>query len=155
MTLWQAYVAAHPEHADETPPVEGFGDSPAMADRLLGWVLDGPKRATAGLVDDFAADNEPVPEVGSHWVVTDGAAIPRAVVRFTDVRIGRLDSVDDRFAWDEGEGDRTRDSWLADHRAFAQRRCVAQGIAIPPEGVDALETVFQRFSVVWPPEHAG
>jgi uncharacterized protein YhfF len=154
MTLWQDYVAAHPEHAHETPPVEAFGDSPAMADRLLGWVLNGPKRATAGFVEDYAADNEPLPAVGSHWVVTDGAGTPRVVLRYTDLRTGRLDSVDDRFAWDEGEGDRTRDSWLADHREFGERRCAAQGIPVPPEGVDALEAVFQRFVVVWPPEHA-
>ncbi|MCW2800128.1 MAG: hypothetical protein JWQ70_1600 [Aeromicrobium sp.] len=65
MTLWRDYVAAHPEHADETPPVEAFGDSAAMADDLLGFVLDGPKRATAGFVEDFAIDNEPLPVVGS------------------------------------------------------------------------------------------
>lgn len=154
MSLWEEYVAAHPEHAGETPPVDAFGDSPAMADELLGLVLHGPKRATAGFIDDYAIDDEPLPVVGSHWVVTDGAGTPRAVLRYIDVRTGRLDSVDDRFAWDEGEGDRTRDSWLVDHRAFGERRCAAQGITIPPEGVDALEAVFQRFVVVWPPEHA-
>jgi len=154
MTLWQEYVAAHPEHADETPPVDAFGDSPELADELLGLVLNGPKRATAGFVEDYALDNEPLPVVGSHWVVADGAGIPRAVLRYTDVRTGRLDSVDEAFAWDEGEGDRTLQTWLADHREFGERRCAAQGIAIPPEGVDALEAIFQRFSIVWPPEHA-
>lgn len=154
MTMWDDYVTAHPEYADETPPVDAFGDSPTMADELLGFVLDGPKRATAGFVEDYASDNEPLPVVGSHWVVTDGSGTPRAVVRYTDVRTGRLDSVDDRFAWDEGEGDRTRDSWLADHREFGDRRCAAQGITIAPGGVDSLETVFQRFAVVWPPQPA-
>ena len=152
--MWDSYVAAHPEHASEDPPVEAFGDSPEMADRLVELVLTGPKRATAGLVEDYAADDEPLPVVGSHWVVTDGRDVPRAVLRYTDVRTGRLDSVDDEFAWDEGEGDRTRATWLADHRAFAERRSAAQGLTIPPAGVDALETVFQRFAVVWPPELA-
>lgn len=154
MTLWRDYVAAHPEHAEETPLVEAFGDSPAMADELLGFVLNGPKRATAGFVDDYRIDNEPLPVVGRHWIVADGAGTPRAVLRYTDVRTGRLDSVDDRFAWDEGEGDRTRDSWLADHRAFGERRCAAQGITVASDGVDALEAVFQRFAIVWPPEYA-
>lgn len=152
--MWDSYVAAHPEHASEDPPVEAFGDSPEMADRLLELVLTGSKRATAGLVADYAADGEALPLAGEHWVVTDGLEQPRAVLRNTDVRTGRLDSVDDEFAWDEGEGDRTRDTWLTDHRAYAERRCAAQGLTIPPEGVDALETVFQRFAVVWPPELA-
>ncbi len=152
--MWDSYVAAHPEHATEAPPIEAFGDSPEMADRLLALVLSGSKRATAGLVADYAADGEPLPVVGEHWIVTDGRDISRAVLRYTDVRTGRLDSVDDQFAWDEGEGDRTRDTWLADHRAFAERRCAAQGLTIPPGGVDALETLFQRFAVVWPPELA-
>jgi uncharacterized protein YhfF len=154
MTLWQEYVAAHPENGCETPPVEAFGDSPAMADELLSLVLNGTKRATAGFVEDYARDHEPLPTVGRHWVVTDGTGNHRAVLRCTGVRTGRLDSVDETFAWDEGEGDRTRHTWLADHRAFGERRCAAQGIAIPAEGIDALEAVFQRFAVVWPPQHA-
>lgn len=154
MTLWHEFLALHPDHRRECPPVEAFGDSPTMADGLLDLVIHGPKRATAGLVADYALDNEPLPRVGQHRVVTDGAGTESVVVRYLDVRVGRLDSVDEQFAWDEGEGDRTRDSWLADHRAFAGRRCAAQGIAIPAEGVDALDTVFQRFAVVWPPHLA-
>jgi uncharacterized protein YhfF len=154
MTLWQEFIAAHPEHANEDPTVEHFGDSPEMADRLLDLVVSGSKRATAGLVADYAIDDEPLPRVGEHWVISNGAGADAVVVRYVDVRTGRLDSVDDRFAWDEGEGDRTRDSWLADHRAFAERRCAAQGIAVPAEGVDELDTVFQRFVIVWPPDLA-
>ena len=62
-----------------------------------------------------------------------------------EIRIGRLDSVDDAFAWDEGEGDRTRDWWLDAHRGFFRRR-------LPHvTDFDALPTVFERFTVVWPP----
>jgi uncharacterized protein YhfF len=152
--MWDAYVTAHPEHADEHPPVEAFGDSPEMADRLVKLVTHGPKRATAGLVEDYAIDGEPLPVVGSHWVVTDGRGVPTAILRYTDVRTGRLDSADERFARDEGEGDLTLNSWLTDHRAFFERRCAAQRIAKPSDGVDGLETIFQRFAVVWPPELA-
>lgn len=154
MTLWEDYLSRHPEHADENPPVEPFGDSSQMADELLELVTHGPKRATAGLVADYAHAKEPLPQVGDHWVVTDGAGVETVVLRCVDIRIGRIDSVDEQFAWDEGEGDRTRDSWLADHRAFAERRCAAENIAVPIEGVGALDAVFQRFAVVWPPHLA-
>ncbi len=144
--LWAAYVAAHPEAADVEPAVEPFGDSPAMADELLALVVGGGKRATAGPV---CPDDHPV-RVGDHWVVLDGSGRSRVVLRTVDVRVGRLDSVDDAFARDEGEGDLTRGWWLRAHRDFARRV-----LGLPDDvDVDAMETRFERFAVVWPPEHA-
>jgi hypothetical protein len=40
----------------------------AVADELLGLVLAGTKRATAGLVADHAHEREPLPRVGGHWI---------------------------------------------------------------------------------------
>ncbi len=149
--LWASYRAATPG----VPEAEGlevgwFGDSPALADELLAFVLSGTKRATAGLVAEYVAEGESLPRVGEHWVVCDGSGAPRAVVRATELRLGPLSSVDDAFAWDEGEYERTRDSWLLHHRAFFRRSCERIGV----EFSDDLEVCFQRFRVVWPPEHA-
>ncbi|MGY1746045.1 ASCH domain-containing protein [Blastococcus sp. SYSU D00695] len=150
--LWRAYraAAADPAPPEEEPVVERFGDSPAMNDELLGLVLAGTKRATAGLVTDFAARGQPLPRIGGHWLVADGAGVPRCVLRSTDLRLGRLASVDDAFAWDEGEGDRTREGWLAGHLRYFTRTLAARG----ERWSDDLEVVFERFAVVWPPEVA-
>lgn len=138
--LWQEFIEAHPEHAGTEPAVEQFGDSPQMADELLALVLAGTKRATAGAAEDG------VPPVDACWVVTDGRGEARAVLRTVEIRVGRLDSVDEGFAFDEGEGDRTRDWWLQAHRGYFRR-------TLPHvDDVDALPTVFERFRVVWPPE---
>jgi len=118
--------------------VLSFGDSPALADELLRCVADGPKRATAGP----ATVAGPLPAPGQRWGVLDGAGRPRLVIEVVQVRRGRLDSVDPAFAWDEGEDDRTLESWLDTHRRFYRRL----GIADP----DACDTVFERFRVVWP-----
>ena len=75
-----------------------------------------------------------------------GDGQPLAVVRTTDVRVGPLSSVDDRFAWDEGEGDRTRAWWLDAHTRFFSRRCHATGSTFS----DDIEVVFARFEPVWP-----
>ena len=151
--LWQEYVAAHPEFQDEQPPVERFGDSDALADELLDLVLAGTKRATAGLVAGYEMDGEDIPTVGAHWVVTDGSGAKRIVLRTTDVRIGPVDSVDESFAFDEGEGDRTRASWLEDHGRYFEREVRRLGIPTP-DGIGSLMCVFERFVVVWPPELA-
>lgn len=57
-----------------------------------------------------------------------------------------LESVDDRFAWDEGEGDRTRAHWLATHREYFTRTLAARS----EEFREGLPTVFERFDLVWP-----
>ena len=48
----------------------------------------------------------------------DGEGRPRFIWRTTEVTIKPLPQVDEAFAWDEGEGDRTRDWWLDAHRRY-------------------------------------
>lgn len=149
--MWADYVAAQPEavRGGDEYTVSGFGDSAELADELLGLVLHGPKRATATLVVEFAEDGEALPRIGSHWVACDGAGVPRAVLRSTELRVGVAESVDEAFAYDEGEGDRTREAWLREHLRYWRRTRAARG-----EGWhDDLEVVFERFAVVWPPAH--
>jgi uncharacterized protein YhfF len=150
--MWAEYVAAHPAAvaAGDEHPVECFGDSVELADELIDLVLHGPKRATAGLVADFAHEGEPLPRIGGHWVTCDGSGAPRAVLRSTELRIGVIESVDDAFAWDEGEGDRSREDWLLGHRGYFTRTCAARGETF----TDEHEIVFERFRVVWPPDVA-
>jgi uncharacterized protein YhfF len=152
IAMWREYSGARPEPSppEEEPWVGRFGDSREMADELLALVLAGTKRATAGLVRDHVLDSEPLPRVGGHWVVCDGSGAPRCVLRSVELRVGPLDSVDEAFAWDEGEGDRTRSDWLTAHLAYFTRTQEARGEVWS----DDLEVVFERFSVVWPPEVA-
>ncbi|MGY1804017.1 ASCH domain-containing protein [Blastococcus sp. SYSU D00922] len=150
LAMWREYAATSGVAPGEQPAVERFGDSAGLADELLGLVLAGTKRATAGLVADFAADGEPLPRIGGHWIACDGTGVPRCVLRSTELRLGPLASVDDAFAWDEGEGDRTRASWLEGHERYFRRTQAARG----EEWSDDLEVVFERFRVVWPADVA-
>jgi uncharacterized protein YhfF len=84
--------------------------------------------------------------VGGHVVVVDGRGEPMSIFQTTEVRVAPLSSVDDAFAWDEGEGDRTRDWWLAAHAEFFTRQAANEGFEFHPD----IETVFERFKVVWP-----
>ncbi|MEL6151962.1 MAG: ASCH domain-containing protein [Chloroflexota bacterium] len=139
----------HPHHS-ATFDAWGFGDSPEMMDELGALVLNGPKRATASIVIEYEAEGEPIPPVGDISIILDGQENPLCIIETTEITIAPLNSVDTQFAWDEGEGDRTVAWWLDAHRRFFQRTCEANGWAF----ADDMDTVFERFRVIYPPENA-
>jgi uncharacterized protein YhfF len=147
--FWRSFRAAAGLAHDDYDVV-ACGDSPALKTELAELIVAGAKRATAGLVRQFGPGGEPPPVLGGHVVVVDGEGRPRAIWRTVEVRTGPLDSVDERFAWDEGEGDRTREWWLKAHRRYFGGKAAAEGFTMH----DGIETVFERFEVVWPPEVA-
>ena len=83
--FWLTFCAETGVGADQTYDAFAFGDSAEMADELAGLVLHGPKRATAGLLADYA--DEPLPEVGGHSIVLGGDGQPVCVIRTTEVRV--------------------------------------------------------------------
>jgi uncharacterized protein YhfF len=89
--------------------VGSFGDSPEMATELADLVMAGIKRATASLARDYGESREPMPQPGDFVMMLDGEGRPRFIWRTTEVTIKPLSEVDEAFAWDEGEGNRTRD----------------------------------------------
>jgi uncharacterized protein YhfF len=145
--FWSRAAASGAVAANSPLPsvIEPFGDSQELADELIELVIHGPKRATAAALADFEIEHSTLPRPGRLSIATDGRGDARAVLRTTDMRVGPLSSVDDTFAWDEGEGDRTRASWLADHEAFFRRYLPTIGVEFDTE----MPTVFERFEVVY------
>ena len=144
--FWREFLSATGSIAiDHT--VVAFGDTAAMADELAALVISGRKRATASLLRDYATGDEPVPQAGDFVVVVDGGGRPRCIWRTTGVIVKPFIDVDDAFAWDEGEGGRTRDWWLSAHREYFAAQARREGFKM----CDTIETVFERFEIVWPP----
>lgn len=147
--FWRSYAAAA-SCAGDHYVVVAFGDGPALASELAALVAGGRKRATCSLLRTFAAGAETMPRVGDRVVVVDGEGNPVCIFRTVAVEVKPFIAVDDRFAWDEGEGERTRDGWLEAHRGYFRRRAAREGF----EFHDRIEAVFERFEVVWPPDLA-
>ncbi len=143
--FWQRYLASVGEEGADPTDVACFGDSVELADELIELVLRGRKRATAGSLAEYESEGVALPEVGDRWIACDGKGRPRAVIETTQVRVGPLSSVDEQFAWDEGEGDRTRTDWLRNHTAYFTRTHEALGIAFHP----GIPVAFERFDVVY------
>jgi len=112
-----------------------FGDSPEMADELLALVLDGRKRATAWA----AVQGDLGIRIGSRSVVKDGQGRPRAIIETVEITRRRLTDVDESFARDEGEGDRSLAYWQQAHRKYFTR-----------EGTytDDMEVYCERFKLI-------
>jgi uncharacterized protein YhfF len=85
--------------------------------RLVDAVLRGEKTATAGLLSDYAPD-EQVAEPGDRSVLLGFDDEPVGLIEITEVRVLRAGDVDLQFARDEGEGFETVADWRDAHERF-------------------------------------
>ena len=87
------------------------------ADELLALVLEGKKRATCWAVSEGLKGAA----VGNPWWALDGQGEPRAVLTTNELEQRRFYDVDDQFAYDEGEGDRSLAYWREAHKRYFTR----------------------------------
>jgi uncharacterized protein YhfF len=123
-----------------------FGTTRALADEHATLICEGTKRAHATLERDFEAEGDELPRPGDHLVVLDGSGVPRAILRTGHVERRYFNEVDDEFAFECGEGDRTLAWWLTAYRQEFAERAEAQGFQVGERAVLILE----YFDLVWP-----
>jgi uncharacterized protein YhfF len=123
----------------DKPVSFSFGDSPKMADELLGLVISGVKTATCGALRDYLAGSNEMPVVGRRDVVMNGEGRSAALIETLEVTIRSFDEVDESFAHDEGEGFRTLAEWRKGHQAYFERNG-----GFSPD----MELVCERFKLV-------
>lgn len=139
--MWNDYITATGAIGPYT--AEAFAEElPEVATELALLVRDGPKRATASVLAHYQEEGEPLPLPGAHSVVLDGAGNAVCVIRTTTVETRPFGDVDEGFAFDEGEGDRTLLGWRQVHISYF----AAIGTTVTDDTVMVLE----RFELVWP-----
>ena len=153
--LWRAFLSSGCEPARAAASAVHtswqFGYGVEQGDRLLDYVLSGAKRATAGALRTYEREGEAIPRPGDFSTVTDGSGIARCIIRTITVDIVSFDQVDERFAYDEGEGDLTLAYWRAVHWDFFVRELAGFGEVATPD----MPVVCERFEVVFPLEAAA
>ncbi len=95
-----------------------FGSTKELADELGALVLEGKKTATCSLLKAYEGCENEIPRVGVYSVLCDGDEKPIAIVFLTDTWICRYNEVDERQAYEEGEGDRSLTYWRKVHYEF-------------------------------------
>jgi uncharacterized protein YhfF len=149
-TFWLAYLSMLPEDAprpDFMPDAWYFCDNETDANTLAGLVQAGIKTATCSLFWVYAAGNERMPQVGDLSIITDWGGFPLCIIETTEVEIKPYNTVDLKFAYDEGEGDRSLAYWRAAHWRFFSRECVSIG----REPAEDMPVVCERFRVIFSP----
>ena len=144
---WQEYLDTLPPDSpvrEERCEAEGFGDSPEMAGKLGALVAEGTKTATCSALWEWEAEGEPLPEVGDKAVVQDGNDEPLCIIETTEVEVRPYEEVGARFAYEEGEGDRSLEYWWEAHWCFFSRTLPN----ISKEPVPDMPLVCERFRVV-------
>jgi len=145
---WRSYLETLPADSpvrDEQYVAEGWGDSPQMADELGALIVAGTKTATCSALWEYEAERSPLPETGLKTIVLDGNGEPLCIVETTEVEVRPYDEVDARFAYEEGEGDRSLGYWREAHWRFFSR-------TLPNVGKDPtsdMPLVCERFRVVY------
>jgi uncharacterized protein YhfF len=81
----------------------------------------------------------------------DGNGDPLCIIETTAVEIRPFNTVDEQFAFDYGEGERTLAYWLSDTWDFHSRWCRE----IEREPSETMPIVFQRFCLLYPHNNKG
>lgn len=145
---WRSYVDTLPVDSsarDEQYVAEGWGDSPGMADELGALIASGTKTAACSALWEYEAEGEPLPKVGSKTILVDGNGNPLCIVEMTEVEVVPYDRVDARFAYEEGEGDRSLAYWRDAHWRFFSRTLPNVG----REPTTEMPLVCERFRVIY------
>ena len=150
--FWREFCAENPDiNSDEKYQVWYFGDTAEMAKELVELVLEGKKTATASLFWEYEDKPEDEPIVGGYSVVTDYEGVPQCVLRTVELRVLPFSGVDEKFAFDEGEGDQSLDYWRAVHWDYFSRRC----IEIHKEPSNSMLVNCERFELLYPKNRAS
>jgi uncharacterized protein YhfF len=105
------------------PIVDGLrtleiGTPGAMRQRLNQLILDGHKRATAGLLMEYVKENEELEMEGELLALVDDDTQRIATVVVVEVETVPFIEVPWKFAQAEGEGDESLEEWRDGHRRF-------------------------------------
>lgn len=107
-----------------------FGTPGQMRDRLNNLILNGNKRATAGLLkEDYVDEGEEIEYVGERLAILDNDQKQIGAIKVTKVEILDFKDVPTEFALAEAEGDLSGDEFRQSHSEFWN----SVGVEVMPE----------------------
>lgn len=105
----------------EIKNLEGWhfgGKGSGIEDALADLVAKGIKSATCSWHEVYQLENEPIPKAGERSYILNSKDEPVCVIELIDVQVKPFLDVDEKFAFLEGEGDRSYSYWKTAHERF-------------------------------------
>jgi uncharacterized protein YhfF len=145
--FWAEFLSENPQIDRATPyQVWYFSNTSESARELAGLVISGKKTATASLKAVNEIEPEKAPIDYGYSVVTTFEGEPVCVIQTTEIRHLPFSEVDAKFAFDEGEGDRTLEDWRRTHRDYFSREAPQYGFDFDESSIICCE----RFRLLYP-----
>lgn len=147
--FWREYLSMLPEEDRGNAPaflIDDFADMPEAATKVGKLVRDGIKTTSSSLLWRLEQLGIPLPKVGDVSVIVDGNGDPLCIIEMVNVEIRPFNTVDEQFAYEYGEGERTLAYWLSENWDFHSRWCREIG----REPSKTMPIVFQRFRLLYP-----
>jgi uncharacterized protein YhfF len=148
-TFWQDFLSTLSEADQKKMPtcvVDQFADTPEAATKVGKLVRDRIKTTTSSLLWGLEHIGEPLPKAGDISLIVEGNGEPLCIIELIEVEIKPFNAVDEQFAFEYGEGDRTLAFWLSDNWDFHSRWCIEIG----REPSETMPIVFQRLRLLYP-----
>ena len=121
-----------------------FDNTEEWANKLLGLVLDGKKRATASSIHFYECRKIPLPKIGDLNIITDWDGNPRCVIETTNVTVLPFKDMTFDICKQEGEDD-TLESWQKGHVHFFAEDGQTEGYQFTWD----MPVVFEDFKVIY------
>jgi len=147
--LWDFYLQSLPEAGSPQKRYYEafcFGNSERLADLCADLVVRRIKTATSALLWKYEVEGKPLPRVGDLSIVTNWNRKPIFIIETIEIRTIPFSEVDEKFAYDYGEGDRSLHWWHKNMWEYYSEECRSLGRTPTPE----MPVVCERFRIVFP-----
>lgn len=145
---WQAFLKTQPDPAATVQRFYEsfyFSNSEAVANELAQLVRQRIKTATSALVWENEAEGKPTIRPGDLSIVTGWDKNPVCIIETTEVELKPFKDVDEKFAYDYGEGERTLAWWKEALWDYYAQICASLG----QEPSADMVLICERFKVIF------
>ena len=145
---WSEYLDSLPEDERSSNIIfsaEQWGDNNELAEELSQLIVSGIKTATCSSLWEYEFEGSKIPEEGIKTIVLNGKNEPVCIIETVNVQIIPFENVDEDFAFQEGEGDRTLEHWRKAHWNFFTRTLNK----IKKQPALDMQLVCEKFKVIY------
>lgn len=140
--MWQKFISVCPDYQNQSYQAWSYGVVP---DELARLTIEQVKTATASAYEEYAIENEALPEVGELNIILDANEEAVCITKTNKVSVVPFLEVSEEHAFKEGEGDRSLGYWREVHEAFFAKSYQQSGLVFH----DNILVVCEEFEVIY------